>query len=224
MYDLILKNGLVADGSRAKPYRADVCIQNGCVAKITRQLDETANTVLDVAGLVVAPGFIDIHSHSDACPLVDYPVESKLYQGITTEITGNCGISILPNTPEGWRSNQEYFFNQLELPTGDLSLEGLYDLNDYSSAVTAHGCIGNYGQLIGHGTLRGAVMGFVDRDPTPEEMERLKALLRRELEAGAFGMSLGLIYPPSSFCKTEELVELAKVLKEYDAADGTYEK
>ena len=93
------------------------------------------------------------------------------------------------------------FFNQLELPTGDLSLEGLYDLNDYSSAVTAHGCIGNYGQLIGHGTLRGAVMGFVDRDPTPEEMERLKALLRRELEAGAFGMSLGLIYPPSSFCK-----------------------
>ena len=144
-------------------------------------------------------------------------MESKLYQGITTEITGNCGISILPNTPEGWRSNQEYFFNQLELPTGDLSLEGLYDLNDYSSAVTAHGCIGNYGQLIGHGTLRGAVMGFVDRDPTPEEMERLKALLRRELEAGAFGMSLGLIYPPSSFCKTEELVELAKVLKEYDA-------
>ena len=88
MYDLILKNGLVADGGRAKPYRADVCIQNGCVAKITRQLDETANTVLDVAGLVVAPGFIDIHSHSDACPLVDYPVESKLYQGITTEITG----------------------------------------------------------------------------------------------------------------------------------------
>lgn len=217
MYDLILKNGLVADGGRAKPYRADVCIQNGCVAKITRQLDETANTVLDVAGLVVAPGVIDIHSHSDACPLVDYPVESKLYQGITTEITGNCGISILPNTPEGWRPNQEYFFSQLELPAGGLSLKGIYDLNDYSRAVTAHGCTGNYGQLIGHGTLRGAVMGFVDRDPTPEEMEQLKALLRRELEAGAFGMSLGLIYPPSSFCKAEELVELAKVLKEYDA-------
>ena len=102
-------------------------------------------------------------------------------------------------------------------PTRELCLQIADDLNDYSSAVTAHGCIGNYGQLIGHGTLRGAVMGFVDRDPTPEEMERLKALLRRELEAGAFGMSLGLIYPPSSFCKTEELVELAKVLKEYDA-------
>ena len=217
MYDLILKNGLVVDGSRAKPYRADIGIQNGRVAKIAAQVTETAKTVLDAAGLVVTPGFIDIHSHSDACPLVDYTTESKLYQGVTAEITGNCGISILPNTPECWRSNQEYFFNQLELPTGDLSLEGLYDLNDYSSAVTAHGCIGNYGQLIGHGTLRGAVMGFVDRDPTPEEMERLKALLRRELEAGAFGMSLGLIYPPSSFCKTEELVELAKVLKEYDA-------
>lgn len=217
MYDLILKNGLVADGSRAKPYRADICIQNGRIAKIAGQTDEKAKRVLDVAGLVVAPGFIDIHSHSDACPLVDYPVESKLCQGVTTEITGNCGISILPNTPECWRANQEYFFNQLELPAGGLSLEGLYDLNDYSRAVADHGCTGNYGQLIGHGTLRGAVMGFVDRDPTPEEMERLKDLLRRELESGAFGMSLGLIYPPSSFCKTEELVELAKVLKEHDA-------
>ena len=217
MYDFILKNGLVVDGSRAKPYRADIGIQNGRVAKIAAQVTETAKTVLDAAGLVVTPGFIDIHSHSDACPLVDYTTESKLYQGVTTEMTGNCGISILPNTPECWNSNQEYFFNQLELPTGQLSLEGIYDLNDYSRAVTAHGCTGNYGQLIGHGTLRGAVMGFVDRDPTPEEMERLKALLRRELEAGAFGMSLGLIYPPSSFCKTEELVELAKVLKEYDA-------
>ena len=179
MYDLILKNGLVADGSRAKPYRADICIQNGRIAKIAGQTDEKAKRVLDVAGLVVAPGFID-------------------------EITGNCGISILPNTPECWRANQEYFFNQLELPAGGLSLEGLYDLNDYSRAVADHGCTGNYGQLIGHGTLRGAVMGFVDRDPTPEEMERLKDLLRRELESGAFGMSLGLIYPPSSFCKTEE--------------------
>ena len=160
MYDLILKNGLVVDGSRAKPYRADIGIQNGRVAKIAAQVTETAKTVLDAAGLVVTPGFIDIHSHSDACPLVDYTTESKLYQGVTAEITGNCGISILPNTPECWRSNQEYFFNQLELPTGDLSLEGLYDLNDYSSAVTAHGCIGNYGQLIGHGTLRGAVMGL----------------------------------------------------------------
>ena len=78
MYDLILKNGLVADGSRAKPYRADICIQNGRIAKIAGQTDEKAKRVLDVAGLVVAPGFIDIHSHSDACPLVDYPVELSL--------------------------------------------------------------------------------------------------------------------------------------------------
>ena len=81
MYDLILKNGLVADGSRAKPYRADVCIQNGRVAKISDRLTETANAVLDVAGLVVAPGFIDIHSHSDACPLVDYTTESQAVSG-----------------------------------------------------------------------------------------------------------------------------------------------
>ena len=90
-------------------------------------------------------------------------------------------------------------------------------MEEYARAVAAHGCTANYGQLVGHGTLRGAVMGFVDRDPEPEEMEQLKDLLERELKAGAFGMSLGLIYPPSAFCKREELVELAKVLKKYDA-------
>ena len=81
------------------------------------------------------PGFIDIHSHSDACPLVDYQPESKLCQGVTTEIVGNCGTSILPNTPERLAANQEYFFSELELPVGDLQLTGLYHLEDYQKAV-----------------------------------------------------------------------------------------
>ena len=168
----------------------------------------------------VAPGFIDIHTHSDACPLVDYEPESKLHQGITTEITGNCGTSILPSLPENSREIVQYFFDdtsmfsQVVLNEKDRSLDGLYGVEEYARAVAAHGCTANYGQLVGHGTLRGAVMGFVDRDPEPEEMERLKDLLERELRAGAFGMSLGLIYPPSAFCKREELVELAKAYQE----------
>lgn len=217
MYDLLLKNGLVVDGVRTKPYPANVYIQDGRIAKITQEDNLEAKETLDVSGLAVAPGFIDIHSHSDACPLVDYEPESKLYQGVTTEIVGNCGVSILPNTPKSLKANQEYFFSELELPVGGLQLDGLYGVSDYAKLVEKHGCSGRYGVLVGHGSLRGAVVGFGDRDPSPQEMEEMKALLAHELEAGAFGMSLGLIYPPSAYAKQEELVELAKVLKEHDA-------
>ena len=223
MYDLILRGGTVVDGTRSRPYAADVCIRDGRIARIAPDEGEEAREVVDVSGLTVAPGFIDIHSHSDACPLLSFQPESKLFQGITTEITGNCGTSILPSLPENSREIVQYFFDdtsmfsQVVLNEKDRSLDGLYGVEEYARAVAAHGCTANYGQLVGHGTLRGAVMGFVDRDPGPEEMERLKDLLERELRAGAFGMSLGLIYPPSAFCKREELVELAKVLKKYDA-------
>lgn len=217
MYDLVLTGGTIVDGTRAEAYQADVCIKDGKIADIVPNFSGESKKVLDVTGKTVAPGFIDIHSHSDACPLVAYEPESKLYQGVTCEINGNCGISILPSTPETTSSIENYVFNQLELPVGDLSLKGMHTLVDYANRVSAKGTSINYGQLVGHGTLRGAVMGFVDRDPTPEEMEQLKATLERELRNGAFGMSLGLIYPPSAFCQSWELVELAKVLKKYDA-------
>ena len=220
MYDLILRGGTVVDGKRSQPYAADICIREGRIARIAPDAGEEAREVVDVSGLTVAPGFIDIHSHSDACPLLSFQPESKLFQGITTEITGNCGTSILPSLPENSREIVQYFFDdtsmfsQVVLNEKDRSLDGLYGVEEYARAVAAHGCTANYGQLVGHGTLRGAVMGFVDRDPEPEEMERLKDLLERELKAGAFGMSLGLIYPPSAFCKREELVELAKAYQE----------
>lgn len=205
------------DGTRGKPYQADVCIRGKAVADILPPFTAEGGEKVNISGKAVSPGFIDIHSHSDACPLVDYAPESKLSQGVTTEITGNCGLSILPSTPETNDGVSEYFFNQLELPSHGLSIRGMYSLNDYVARVKAHGCSTNYGQLIGHGTLRGAVMGFVDREPSDGEMERLKTVLAEQLEQGAFGMSLGLIYPPSAFCKQNELVELAKVLKEHDA-------
>lgn len=217
MYDVVLTGGRIVDGTRTAPYAADVCIRDGKIAAITEHFDGESKEVVDVSGKIVSPGFIDIHSHSDACPLVDYDPESKLYQGVTTEIAGNCGQSILPSTPESCAMIQQYFFSQMELPVGGLTLDGMYGMKEYVQRVKDHGCATNYGMLVGHGTLRGAVMGFVDRDPTPDEMEQLKAMLERELEAGAFGMSLGLIYPPSAFCQSDELVELAKVLKKHDA-------
>ncbi len=217
MYDLVLKGGTVIEGTRKPPRQADVCIADGKIAAIVDQFAGEAKEVVDVGGKTVAPGFIDIHTHSDVSPLVPPPfnAESKLYQGVTTEITGNCGCSIVPNTKERRQEINYYFERMLELPAGiELDMDSI---DDYAERVAEKGSALNMGVLIGHGTLRGCVMGFGDREPSPEEMEGLKALLDQELSRGAFGMSLGLIYPPSAFSKQEELVELAKVLARHDA-------
>ena len=214
MYDLILAGGTVVDGTRAKPYAANVCIKDGIVADITQQPVQDAKEIVDVTGLIVTPGFIDIHSHSDASPLAEYLGDSKLAQGVTTELAGNCGISNLPATPEHIDEINDYFISQLELPLYGVKPARM-SITDYAADVKAKGASINVCSLVGHGTLRLAVMGFVNRDPSEDEMEQLKALLERELERGAVGMSLGLIYPPSAFSAKEELIELAKVLKKH---------
>jgi N-acyl-D-amino-acid deacylase len=208
MYDLVLTNGLVVDGSRGKPYTANVCIREGKIARITRDRVEALETV-DVAGLAVTPGFIDTHTHSDTSHLRPYPVESQVAQGVTTELAGNCGTSVMPATAQ----RKEDLDAHMRRRKGS---DCFLSVSDYAAAGNEMGACLNYGTLIGHSTLRLAVMGFVNRDPEPEEMEQLKALLEQELQRGAFGMSLGLIYPPSAFCKTWELVELAKVVARYD--------
>ena len=112
MYDYVLKNGWIVDGSRKEPYRADLCIRDGLIAEIAPNAGEGRETI-DISGLIVSPGFIDIHAHSDASPLVGYPVESKLAQGVTTEICGNCGVSLLPSEPGCEAAVQEYFSSEL---------------------------------------------------------------------------------------------------------------
>lgn len=215
MYDYVLKNGCIVDGSRGEPYCADLCIRDGRIAEIAPNAGEGIRTI-DVSGLVVTPGFIDIHAHSDASPLVGYLVESKLAQGVTTEICGNCGISLLPTEPGCEAAVQEYFSSELELPLNGKQIT-MPSMPEYVRTVRNSGTALNVGMLVGHGTLRLSVMGFVDRAPTAQELERMKALLDRELSAGAMGMSLGLIYPPSAYGTTDELTELAKVVKKHDA-------
>lgn len=215
MYDYLLTNGLIVDGSRAKPRRANLAIRGGVIAAITEDTPAAAQ-VLDVSGLAVAPGFIDIHSHSDASPLVGYPVESKLAQGVTTEIAGNCGISLLPSVAEHADEVQDYFASELELPLNGRRI--VYrSMPDYAAAVQQNGTRINVGMLVGHGTLRLSAMGFVNRAPTAQELACMEQLLDEELSRGAFGLSLGLIYPPSAFGTTEELTALARVVKAHGA-------
>lgn len=215
MFDIILSGGTIIDGTRAIPYKADVCIKDGKIAKIAENVMEESAEKVDISGLAVSPAFIDIHSHSDLSPLVNYTVESKLAQGVGTEVTGNCGISCLPSTSEHKAEVDEYVPVNLELPLYGIDV-AKESVSDYAEDVRAHGSSLNYAPLVGHGTLRLAVMGFVNRDPSQQEMEDLKALLAREMERGAFGMSLGLIYPPSAFSSKDELIELAKVIAKYD--------
>ena len=217
MYALVLKHAVIADGTGSPPYVGDICIQDGKIADILPYYDGAAVRTLDATGLVAAPGFIDIHSHSDTIPLqTAMEPESKLFQGVTLEITGNCGISHLPVSREK-RAELTRFYNAvLPASVDNIQLEDA-SVSDFVRHVQEHPPATHYGVLIGHGTLRGAVMGFGMRPPAPEEQLQMEQLLDRQLEEGAFGMSLGLIYPPSSFARKDELVGLARVLAKRNA-------
>lgn len=216
MYQCVLKNATIADGTGAPLYGGDICIQDGKIVQILPRYEGEAQLELDVSGLITAPGFIDIHTHSDTIPFqTDKNPESKLYQGVTTEITGNCGISHLP-APTEKREELARFYNAFLPANVDYATLEDESVADYAAHVSRVTSATNYGVLIGHGTLRGAVMGFDMRHPTPEEQNAMESLLARQLEEGAFGMSLGLIYPPSSFSGAEELIGLAKVLAAHD--------
>ncbi|MBQ2597892.1 MAG: hypothetical protein II581_08305, partial [Oscillospiraceae bacterium] len=205
-YDRILRGGTVVDGTGAPGRQADLAMKDGRV--FFPEADAEAEEILDVSGLTVCPGFIDIHSHSDICPLVPYLPESKLYQGATSELCGNCGISILPCNDERREEIENYCASELEIPMLGTKIT-TYSTAAYARHLEAHPMSTNYGMLVGHGTLRGAVMGFEDRPAAPEEMRRMEEILEQELLDGAFGMSLGLAYPPSCFAPPEELETLS---------------
>ena len=214
-YDLILRGGMVVDGTNRPPFEADVMVKDGRIAAIGSSEHVHAPVVLDVRGKAVAPGFVDMHSHSDICPLVPYLPESKIYQGVTSELCGNCGISILPCSDERRLEIEQYCAAELEIPMLGTPIT-TYSTAEYAAFIQTHPTSGNYGMLVGHGTLRGMVMGFEDRVPTEEEMTAMEERLDQELAQGAFGLSLGLAYPPSCFAKVEELERLAAVVARHD--------
>ena len=213
VYDLVLKNGLIVDGTSKKPYLGSICIKDGRIAEIITEGDYDAVKVIDCKGKVISPGFIDLHQHSDAVPLNDVEPQSMIHQGVTTEIAGNCGISLFPANDESRDEILKYFTRTVEIIPKDSSLR-INNIIDYAEETKKHSFPVNIGTLIGHGTLRGVVVGFDDREATAEELQRMKDLLEFELKNGAYGMSLGLIYPPSSYGRLNELVELSKVIRD----------
>lgn len=210
MLDLKIEGAVVVDGTGAPGFRADLGIRDEQIAAVGDLSREPAGLTLRAHGLTLAPGFIDMHSHSDWRLWANRRAESKIRQGVTTEVVGNCGFSPAPVNP-GFREDLRGF--ALYLPRGmDFSWGSM---KEYLERFDQEGCALNVIQLVGHGTLRIAAMGFARRAPAPGELEAMKRLVAESLEGGAWGLSTGLIYAPGSFAETTEIVELARVAGRY---------
>ena len=215
MYDYIIKNGKIIDGSGTPWFKSDIAILNNKIEKIAKLTEDNAKTIIDAEGLVVSPGFIDIHTHSDLTVLVNGKSESKIRQGVTTEVIGNCGSSPAPAYGEGYKHLKE------ELKDYGLS----YDWKSYKKfleVMNKKDKSVNIVPLVGHGALRRSVLGYENRKPNLEELNKMKNLLKKAMKAGAIGFSSGLIYPPSSYAETEELIELAKTAAEFGGIYTTH--
>ena len=213
-YEVVLKNGSIIDGSGNPWVSGDVAIRGDRIAAIGKLGGADAKRVIDAKGLVISPGFIDMLGQSEASLLIDNRSLSKLAQGITTEITGEGG-SIAPQTDLTLASLQralDHYKLRLDWTT----------LDGYFKRLEKQGTPLNIGTYVGAGQVREAVLGDVDRDPTPAEMEKMKDLVAQAMQDGAFGISTALIYPPGHYAKTKELIELAKVASRYGGIYGSH--
>jgi N-acyl-D-amino-acid deacylase len=203
MLDLLVRDGMVVDGTGSPWTRADVGIAGGRVVAVGHLAGAEAARTIDATGLAVAPGFIDCHSHSDGGVLQNRGCESTLLQGVTTEVVGNCGTSPAPlrgadGTPTGFGA--------------------------FLDEVDRGGLGANYAFLVGHGTIRRAVMGIEERPPTPAEQAAMERLLEQSLEEGAYGFSTGLEFIPGRAAALEELIGLNRVLARFDRVHATHQR
>lgn len=190
-FDLVIKNGVILDGTGVPAVKADLGLVGDVIAAVGTISPEQGSRVIDARGLVICPGFIDIHTHSDgsitSCPSAD----SRVYQGVTTEVTGNCGSSAAPRKQKGGKS--------LSVAT-------------YLDRIDKLGIALNHALLLGQGTLHSAAVGLSDRKPTREEMAQMLRQVEEGMAQGAFGISTGLEYAPGVYTQTDEIVEMARVV------------
>jgi N-acyl-D-amino-acid deacylase len=214
-WDILIRGGTMIDGSGSPGAIGDIAIADGCIAALGASLTGTANKVIDADGLAVTPGFIDIKTHSDFVLPINPKAESKVRQGVTTEIIGHCGFSVAPVLPGKRQLLADYLSGGAPwLPFREMSFPEYLD--------TFPDVAVNAGMLVGHNTLRLMVMGLDDRAPSEAELRQMIALLEDGLGAGALGMSSGLFTPPGSFAWPDEMMALCAVLKRHNAAYFTH--
>ncbi len=206
-FDVIIRGGTVYDGTGAAPRQADVAIRGDRIAGIGDFKSPKANTVIDAKGLAVAPGFINMLSWSTESLIQDGRSQSEIRQGVTTEIMGE-GESMGPVND---RVREHMIREQADIKY-DITWN---TLAQYLQYLEKRGVSCNVASFIGATTIREYVIGFEDKQPTPEQLEQMRELVRKEMEAGALGIGTSLIYPPAFYAKTEELIELCKVAAKY---------
>jgi len=207
-YDLIIRNATVIDGTRAPRFEADIAVRGARIAEIGKLPAALASVEIDAHGKVAAPGFIDVHTHDDRLLLSSPDMAPKVSQGVTTVVTGNCGISLAP-APRGMRA-------PIMPPLDLLDQEGVWfrfpSFAAYLRELEAHPAAANCAPLVGHSTLRVAAMNDVSQPARPKEISRMRALADEALAAGAIGVSTGLYYEPASAATTEEVIDVCRGL------------
>ena len=207
-FDLIIRGGMIFDGAGAPARRVDLGIVGDKIAAIDDLANASAARALDATDRYVAPGFIDIHTHSDETVFVNPKMESKIHQGVTTEVTGNCGGSAAPL----YGAARDDLLHDIA-PFKEITLDW-QTMGEYLDRVERTRLSTNYVTFVGQGTLRACVMGHAMRAPTTDELKEMQNLLARSMEEGAWGVSTGLIYPPSAYADVDELVALSRVAAE----------
>ncbi len=209
--DLLIRGGTVVDGTGAPGVVADVAVRDGRIAAVGTLPDAAAATVIEAAGRIVAPGFIDAHPHSETALRGNGEIWGSVLQGVTSHLTGPDGFGWAPLPAEAcaelWRATA-FAYGQPDLRP-DWPTIGAY-LDGFAGTIPL-----NVVPMAPHQPIRFAVMGWDDRPPTPAEMDRMRALTRDWMEAGAVGLNTGLDYQPAANASTDEIVELAKVVAEY---------
>jgi len=213
--ETVIRNGDVADVATGVLVKRDVGIAGDRIVALAEPGRLVGERVVDALGCVVSPGFIDIHSHSDTFPLIDPSARSKLCDGVTTEIAGNCGFSPFP--VKGEERKQE------ELESGHYGLVVDWtSAEDFFDRAERVGTAINRGYLVGHGRVRAVVMGHENRPPTEQELAGMREEVASALKAGALGLSSGLAYSPGCFSHAEELTALCRTVAEHGGFYSTH--
>ncbi|HPI36486.1 MAG TPA: amidohydrolase family protein [Ignavibacteriaceae bacterium] len=215
-FDVIIKNGKIADGTGSILFKADVGINGDKIEAIGDLSSSSANLIIDAEEHIVSPGFIDIHTHTDTELIVNPKGESKIRQGVTTEVSGNCGSSPFPYTDEDFEIIRESFKKRYD---EDINWK---DITGFLRTLEEKKISLNYATFTGSGDLRAYVVGKNDVQPSPEQLKKMKELLAEDMKNGSFGLSTGLEYAPGSYASTDELIELAKVVAEHHGIYNTH--
>ncbi len=208
---LLIRNGLILDGTGSQGFISDILIEGDKVVQIKQNIDAAGTEIIDASNKVVAPGFIDMHHHGDLSIMELNKAEASIMQGVTTLVVGMCGLGLAPANEKV----RDYYHNFVKNIFGSSDI--LYDtIQEYMDAIVKKGVSINLAFFVPHGNVRFLVLGSERRPANEREIEEMKKSVEEGMEAGAFGLTTGLIYPPGSITSTEEIIELCKIVAQYN--------